>query len=238
METREETLSVSDTIVPEKTQITFLQVQNHPRVKILMDKANEFLGVIGYTEHGPRHGKIVSKMARELLRALGDDERTLELAAIAGYLHDVGNVINRDHHAQTGAILAGQILEEMGMPFDDAVEIIAAIGNHHEEDGLPVSRISAALIIADKADVHRSRVRTINSLRTDLHDRVNYAVTRSKITVDAEKNHITLSLDVDTRIASVMEYFEIFLSRMLISKKASNFLKMEFHVDTNGNHLL
>lgn len=218
--------------------ISFENVQAYPKVESLMDKANEFLGVIGYTEHGRRHGKVVGKTTRNILKSLGDNVRVQELSAIAGYLHDIGNVINRDHHAQTGAIIAGQILEEMGMPFSEAVEVVGAIGNHHEEDGLPVSRITAALILADKADVHRSRVRTTRSLRTDIHDRVNYAVTQSMIAVDPEDKHITLSLTVDTRLSAVMEYFEIFLSRMLISKKAANFLQMEFHLDINGNHLL
>jgi len=218
--------------------ITFEAVRSHPRVAILMDKGNEFTGIIGYTEHGRRHGKVVGKTARNILKSLGDDERQQELAAIAGYLHDLGNVINRDYHAQTGAILASQILSEMQMPYEDAVEVIAAIGNHHEEDGLPVSRITAALIIADKADVHRSRVRTTRTLRTDIHDRVNYAVTKSAVAVDPESRGITLELTVDTRLSAVMEYFEIFLSRMQISKKAANFLGMEFHLTINGTNVL
>jgi len=218
--------------------ITLKQVQAYPKVETLMNKANEFLGVIGYTEHGRRHGKVVSKTARSILKALDDDRRTLELASIAGYLHDIGNVINRDHHAQTGAIFAGQILDEMGMPFEDSAEIIGAVGNHHEEDGVPVSRITAALIIADKADVHRSRVRSTRTLRTDIHDRVNYAVTRSKVEVDVESRIIAFNLSVDNRISSVMEYFEIFLSRMMISRRAVNFLGMEFHLIVNGNNLL
>jgi len=199
---------------PTEKPITFEAVRAYPKVQMLMDKANEFLGIIGYTEHGHRHGKVVGKTTRHILESLGDNGRVQELGAIAGYLHDIGNVINRDHHAQ------------------------AAIGNHHEEDGLPISRITAALIIADKADVHRSRVRTTRSLRTDIHDRVNYAVTKSVVTVDPAAKEITLNLTVDTRLASVMEYFEIFMSRMLISKKAANFLKMEFHLDVNGTHLL
>ncbi|RJP74709.1 MAG: HD domain-containing protein [Candidatus Zixiibacteriota bacterium] len=203
-----------------------------------MDKCNEYLGVIGYTEHGRRHGKVVAKIARNLLKSLGDGERAQELAAIAGYLHDLGNVINRDYHAQTGAVLAGQLLTEVGLPFTETVEVMAAIGNHHETDGQPVSRLAAALIIADKADVHRSRVRTTRSLRTDIHDRVNYAVSQSAVKVDPATRGITLDLTVDTRLASVMEYFEIFLSRMMISKRAANFLGMEFHLAINGNHLL
>jgi metal-dependent HD superfamily phosphatase/phosphodiesterase len=218
--------------------VTLENVRAYPKVKKLMDKANEFLGVIGYTEHGRRHGKVVAKTARNILEALGDDGRMPELAAIAGYLHDIGNVINRDHHAQTGAIVAGRILEEMDMPFEESVEIIGAIGNHHEEDGIPVSRITAALILADKADVHRSRVRTTRTLRTDIHDRVNFAVKKSIVNVDAAQKEIVLEISVDKRISSVMEYFEIFMDRMLISKKAANFLDMAFHLDINGSRLL
>lgn len=219
-------------------QVSFEEVRTHPKVQILMDKANEFLGIIGYTEHGRRHAQVVAKSTQEVLRALGDNKRMQELGAIAGYLHDIGNVINRDHHAQSGAVIAGQILEELGMPFSESVEVVGAIGNHHEEDGMPVSRITAALILADKADVHRSRVRTTRSLKTDIHDRVNYAVTHSAINVKPKSREIILDITVDTRISSVMEYFEIFLSRMLISKKAANFLDMEFHLDINDNHLL
>lgn len=218
--------------------VTFELLRGHPKVEILMDKCNEYLGVAGYTEHGRRHSKVVAKTARNILKSLGDSDRLQELAAIAGYMHDVGNVINRDLHAQTGAILAYQILTEVGLSYTDIVEVIAAIGNHHEEDGLPVNRLAAALIIADKADVHRSRVRTTRSLRTDIHDRVNYAVSRSVVNVDRAGHSITLDLTVETQLASVMEYFEIFLSRMLISKKAANFLGTEFHLTINGNHLL
>lgn len=218
--------------------ITLEDVRAYPKVKILMDKANEFLGVIGYTEHGRRHGKVVAKTARNILEVLGDNGRLPELAAIAGYLHDIGNVINRDHHAQSGAIVAGRILEEMGMPFEESVEILGAIGNHHEEDGIPVSRITAALILADKADVHRSRVRTTRTLRTDIHDRVNFAVKKSAVKVNAQKRSITLEISTDRRISSVMEYFEIFMERMVISKKAANFLDMAFHLDINGSRLL
>lgn len=231
-------IETSNTQETGQKPITLKGVQAHPKVQILMEKSNEFLGVIGYTEHGERHGKVVAKGARNILAALGDNERIQELAAIAGYLHDIGNFINRDHHAQTGAIFAGRLLDELGMPFEETADVIGAIGNHHEEDGVPVSRITAALIIADKADVHRSRVRTTRSLQTDIHDRVNYAVTKSVVNVNSNAGHITLDLKVDNRIASVMEYFETFLSRMLISKKAANFLGSEFHLDINGNHLL
>jgi uncharacterized protein len=221
-----------------KVPLTYEKVRIYPKVEILMDKCNEYLGVAGYTEHGRRHGKVVAKTARNILKALGDSEPLQELAAIAGYLHDAGNVINRDFHAQTGAVVAQQILTEMAMPWEDIVEVIAAIGNHHEEDGLPVNRIGAALIIADKADVHRSRVRNTRTLRTDIHDRVNYAASKSEIKVDPTARSITLVLTVETQLASVMEYFEIFLSRMLISKKAANFLEMEFHLVINGTNLL
>jgi len=225
---------------PQKSKngITLKKVQSHKRVKTLMSKTNEFLGVIGYTEHGKRHGKVVSDNTRSVLKALGENERIQELGAIAGYLHDVGNVINRDHHAQSGAFLASQVLDELNMPFEDAVEIIGAIGNHHEDDGLPVSKIAAALILADKADTHRTRVRNTRQLMSDIHDRVNYAVTDTELVVDKDGHSITLKLAVDTRIASVMEFFEIFLDRMMMSKRAANFLELEFHLDINGSRLL
>ncbi|MFH1862799.1 MAG: HD domain-containing protein [bacterium] len=218
--------------------VTLKLIRRNPQIEILMDKANTYLGVIGYTEHGRRHGKVVSDTARFILRKLGDPDRQHELAAIAGYLHDIGNVINRDYHAQTGAVLASQILTKLDMPFEEIIEVIAAIGNHHEEDGLPVSRLTAALIIADKADVHRSRVRNTRSLRTDIHDRVNYSVTQSRIEISEDAKKITLELTVDTKLSSVMEYFEIFLSRMLISKKAAKFLHTEFNLHINGTYLL
>ncbi|MBU0518526.1 HD domain-containing protein [bacterium] len=218
--------------------LTLRDVQAHPRVKTLMSKTNEFLGVIGYTEHGQRHGKVVADNTRLILEALGEDERTQELGAIAGYLHDVGNVINRDHHAQSGAFLANKVLDEMDLPFEDTVEIIGAIGNHHEGDGRPVSKIAAALILADKADTNRTRVRNTRQLMSDIHDRVNYAVTDTDLAVNMGERSITLKLMVDTRIASVMEFFEIFLDRMMMSKRAANFLELEFHLDINGSRLL
>jgi hypothetical protein len=231
---------ISKTIPVQETvsAIGLKDVIAHPKVETLMIKANEFLGVIGYTEHGRRHGKVVADNARLVLNKLGDSPRDQELAAVAGYLHDIGNVINRQFHAQTGAVIAAQILDEMGMPFEETVEVAGAIGNHHEEDGIPVSRIAAALILGDKADTHRTRVRSTSTLMSDIHDRVNYAVTDSRIDVDPEKRSIILELTVDTRISSVMEYFEIFLDRMMISKKAANFLEMEFHLDVNGSRLL
>lgn len=213
-------------------------VKNNETVKSYVKKANDFLGVIGYTEHGERHAKMVSKTAGRILRDLGKDERIITLGGIAGYLHDIGNVINRDHHAQTGSVIVLSILTTMAMPVDDIAEIIGAIGNHHEEDGFPVSDIAAALILADKSDVHRSRVRNPEFVKFDIHDRVNYATTKSILDVDKTEKKITFNLTIDTTIAAVMEYFEIFLSRMIISRRAADFLRCKFEMIINGTKII
>jgi metal-dependent HD superfamily phosphatase/phosphodiesterase len=161
-----------------------------------------------------------------------------ELAEIAGYLHDVGNLINREYHAQTGAVIAYKLLEELGMDYEELAEVMMAIGNHHEEDGTPVSPVAAALILADKSDVHRSRVRPIGNIEEDIHDRVNYAATFSKIIVDREKKIITYKIEIDTDIAPVMEYFQIFLSRMLIASKAAKRLGCKFELIINDTKMI
>jgi len=218
--------------------ILLSEVKNNSKIKAYIDKANKTLGVAGYTEHGVRHAKIVSKGARKILESLGKDKRICELGAIAGYLHDIGNVISRTRHAQTGALIAQSVLSEMGMDIDDITEIMTAIGNHHEEDGIPVSDITAALILADKADVHKSRVRTTKFIKFDIHDRVNFSTTNSKLRIDGKNKVITLDISIDTDISSPMEYFEIFLSRMLISKRAANFLSCKFELIINGNKMI
>ncbi len=218
--------------------MTLKDVKNNPAVKSYINKANETLGVIGYTEHGERHSYIVARDARNILKELGRDDRTCELAAISGYLHDIGNVISREMHAQTGALIASQILTQMGMGVEDISEVITAVGNHHEEDGLAVSDVTAALILADKADVHRSRVRNPKFIRFDIHDRVNYSTESSSLSVDKEKKVITLDISIDTKISSVMEYFEIFLSRMTVSRKAAAFLGYKFVLKINGSRMI
>ncbi len=221
----------------ESHLLTFLEVRENPRVKIYVRKADEALAEIGYTEHGERHVGLVAHIAFNILKRLGYPERESELAAIAGYLHDIGNAVNRDHHAQSSAVMAMQLLDKMGMPDLEIVRVIGAIGNHHENDGDPVSAVAAALILADKSDVHRTRVRNADMINFDIHDRVNYAVEKSFLNVNEAEKQITLELTIDTRISQVMEYFEIFMTRMLASRKAAKFLGTTFGLAVNGNRL-
>ncbi len=200
--------------------------------------ADDQLATIGYTEHGLRHSRLVAKRAREILLALKFPKRDAELAAIAGFLHDIGNLINRERHEETGALLTLNILRRLKMSFSEIGKIVSALGNHHEETGNPVSHIAAALILADKSDVHSSRVRNPDQIKFDIHDRVNYAVKESSLTCDAKRRRIVLNLKIDTKTASVMEYFEIFLSRMLISRHAADFLKCRFELFINGTKMI
>jgi metal-dependent HD superfamily phosphatase/phosphodiesterase len=218
--------------------ITVEDVKKNEQVKILIKKSDEILGVIGYTEHGERHASLAANIAYNILDRLKHPEKRAHLAAIAAYLHDIGNVINRDYHAQTGAILARSILSQMEMPLEDIMEVIAAIGNHDEKDGQPISDICAAVVLADKSDVHSSRVRTLDGIKQDIHDRVNYAAKSSFLRVDEEKKIVTLEIKIDTSISQVMEYFEIFLSRMLVCRRSAEFLGLEFHLEINGQRLL
>ena len=218
--------------------ITLDEVKKNERVVLWIKKSDEILGVIGYTEHGQRHSSLSASIAYNILTRLKHPEKRAQLASIAAYLHDIGNVINRESHAHTSAILAHFILSEMNMPMEDILEIIAAIGNHDEKDGQPVSDISAAVILADKSDVHSSRVRTLTMIKQDIHDRVNYAAKSSFLRVDDEKKTIILELKIDTSISQVMEYFEIFLSRMLICRRATEFLGCKFQLEINGQRLL
>ena len=218
--------------------ITLDDVKRNEKVAALITKADEYLGVIGYTEHGDRHCSLASNIAHNIMVRLGKNEKRAQLAAIAGYLHDIGNVINRDYHAQTTSIMVLNILTEMGMEFEDVIEIIAAIGNHDEKDGMPISDICAAIILADKSDVHRSRVRTTEFIKKDIHDRVNWAAKSSFLRVDEENKKVTLEIKIDTSISSVMEYFEIFLSRMAVCRRAAEFLDLKFELEINGQKLL
>ena len=217
--------------------VTFDFIRDHPRVKLYVRMADASLEAIGYTEHGERHVGLVSRIAFNVLKRLGRPERQCELAAIAGYLHDIGNAVNRDHHAQTGATMAMQLLSEFGMPDEEILPVIAAIGNHHENDGDPVNDLAAAVILADKSDVHRTRVRNPDMIKFDIHDRVNYAVEKSFLNVDETRKVVTLELTIDTGISQVMEYFEIFMTRMLASRKAALYLGTTFGLTVNGNRL-
>ena len=219
-------------------KITFEDVRNNPIVKTYIQKADESLIARGYTEHSFAHVTRVAEDASRILLALGYDEREAQLAKIAGYLHDIGNVINRVDHAQSGALMAFKILSDMNMDPKEIAMIIAAIGNHDEKTGTAVSPVSAAVIIADKTDVRRNRVRNRHQNSFDIHDRVNYAAVASKLTVNAEDKTIQLDIELDDEICSVMDYFEIFLERMLMCRRAAELLGCSFKMRANGNKIL
>jgi metal-dependent HD superfamily phosphatase/phosphodiesterase len=223
--------------ISEPKPITLKEVRNNPKVRKLIDGANEVMKAMGYTEHGHRHVGVVSSITRYILENVGVSARENELGQIAAYLHDIGNVINRIDHPISGAGIAYNILNEMGMDAAEIAPILGAIGNHEELVGIPVSTISAALIIADKSDVHLSRVQNPIIESFDIHDRVNYAVQRSRVEMESEKQTIELTLEIDTKQASVMEYFEIFLSRMVMCRKAAEVIGYKFALSVNGTYL-
>lgn len=222
--------------------ITIADVKNDEEVKAIMSIAESQIEALGFTEHSVRHSSIVSKWAGDILEGVGGEAHRVELARIAGYLHDIGNSVNREDHAQSGALLAYNILTRMKMKYLDAAEIMMAIGNHDEKQGLPVSDVTAALIIADKADVHKSRVRSnITRLNTDglnIHDRVNLAAEKSLVYVDKGSGEIVLNIVIDTDKCPVMDYFEIYFKRMQLSRKAADFLGKKFVLIINGVRLL
>lgn len=218
--------------------ITLEDVKKNEEVEAFVRASQKQLEALGYTEHSYRHIGIVSKRTEEILRKLGYGERTIELGKIAGYLHDIGNCVNRVDHAHTGAILAYNILKEMGMSAEERTEIMMAIGNHDENTGTAVSNISAALILADKSDVHRDRVVNTNMSTFDIHDRVNYAVTDANLEVNEKTRTVTLNLTIDTQICPVLDYFQIFMDRTMMSKYAAKFLHIWFELVINGTKLL
>jgi len=218
--------------------VTLKEVQASPIINAFIEKGNQHLGAMGFTDHGRLHLALVSRLSQEILLKLDYDKRLAELAGIAGYIHDIGNVINRAGHSQSGALMAMEILGRMGMDPAEIAIISAAIGNHDEGSGHPVNEVAAALILADKSHVHRNRVRNTDIATFDIHDRVNYAVEHSILNIDEEKKSITMELAIDTNICPVMEYFEIFLSRMLMCRRAANFLGCEFGLLINGAKLL
>ena len=217
--------------------ITLKDIKENQELDSLIRGAQKQLNAIGYTEHGHRHISIVSKRAGDILEKLGYPERTVELARIAGYMHDIGNCVNRVDHAHSGAIMAYNILKEMKMPVDERTEIMMAIGNHDENTGTAISDISAALILADKSDVHRDRVVNKNLSTFDIHDRVNYAVTNAELEIDEKERKIILNLTIDTNICPVLDYFEIFMQRTMMSKYAAKYLKVWFELVINGTKL-
>ena len=217
--------------------ITLKEVKANPKVRKLIDGANEVMKAMGYTEHGHRHVGVVSGITGYIMENLNSPPREIELAQVAAYLHDIGNVINRIDHPMIGATVAFQILDQMGMDAAEIAPIIGAIGNHEELAGVPVSTMSAALIIADKSDVHFSRVQNTILESFDIHDRVNYAVQKSRVEMVPDAKTIELTLEIDTTQATVMEYFEIFLSRMVMCRRAADTLGYRFELTVNGVHL-
>ncbi|WP_353892618.1 HD domain-containing protein [Proteinivorax hydrogeniformans] len=218
--------------------VTFNDVKQHPTAQEFIKKGNEHLGAMGFTEHSFRHTSLVAKIASNILERLKYSEREVELAAIAGYLHDIGNVVSRYNHGQSGAVIAYDILRSLEMDDGEIATIIAAIGNHEEQYGESVNSVAAALILADKSDVHRSRVRNPDVSTYDIHDRVNYGAIHSFLNVDTETRKITLELEIDQEITTVMEYFEIFLSRMVMCRRAAEFLDASFGLVINDAKLL
>ena len=218
--------------------ITLEEVKNNEEIQELIVGAQKQLNALGYTEHSIRHISIVSNRAGKILETLDYPKERIELAKIAGYMHDIGNCVNRVDHAHSGAILAYQILKEMGMDVKERTEIMMAIGNHDEQTGTAVSDISAALILADKSDVHRDRVVNTNMSTFDKHDKVNYAVTNADFSIDKETRIATLDLSIDTTICPVLDYFEIFMDRTMMSKYAAKYLNIWFELIINGTKLL
>ena len=207
-------------------------------VRAYIRQGNDNLGVIGFTEHGFAHAKRSSDTAREILTALGYPERTCQLAAIAGYMHDIGNTVNRVDHAHSGALMAFTILTKLGMSPQETGLICSAIGHHDERTAFPVNPVAAALILSDKSDVRRSRVRKDAELEEDIHDRVNYAVENSRLQIDPQGKLLIFHLTIDTKICPVMEYFEIFMDRMVLCRKAAQTLGLQFELIINGTRLL
>ena len=218
--------------------LTYDEIRKSEAIKTYITRADESLGALGFTEHSFAHVTHVAETAGYILKNLGYDERTIELAMIAGYLHDIGNLVNRKDHAQSGAVMAWSILNDMGCEAREVATIVTAIGNHDEGSGVPVNTVAAAMILADKADVRRSRVRNRDITTFDIHDRVNYSVTKSYLEINEEKTMVTLKLTVDTQFGSVMDYFEIFMTRMILCRKAAEKLGLQFKLIINEQQLI
>lgn len=217
--------------------MTYEDVRRDTAVNVYIRQADASLEALGFTEHSFAHVGKVAHTAGNILSTLNYPERTVELARIAGYLHDIGNVVNRIDHSQSGAVMAFRILDRMDFPPEEIAAIVTAIGNHDEGTGVPVNAVAAALILADKTDVRRSRVRHKEAIESDIHDRVNYSVTNAVLDVNEQNRTITLELSVDTTVSSVMEYFEIFMKRMLMCRRAAEKLDLTFRLIINGQLL-
>ncbi len=218
--------------------MTYQQIKNDPSVRAYIQRADESLLALGYTEHSFAHVAKVTEGVRYILSKLNYSEHDIEIASVAAYMHDIGNLVNRVDHSQSGAIMAFRILDKMGMEPNDLATVITAIGNHDEGTGVPVNPIAAALILADKSDVRRSRVRNRDVSTFDIHDRVNFSVTAAELKIDDANDNITLNITIDTEYSSVMEYFEIFLGRMVLCRKAADMLGLRFKLVINGQTLL
>jgi len=220
--------------------ITFQEIKDNRDISVYIQKADEAMRAIGYTEHSFPHVNKTAQGAAAILSALSYPERMVELSRIAGYMHDIGNVVNRHGHAHSGGVMAFEILSRMGMDAEEVATITSAIGNHDEATGAPINAVAAALILADKSDVRRSRVRErdVENVSGDIHDRVNYAVVESAVDLDAAGMTVTLRLHIDTTYSAVMDYFEIFLTRMLLCRRAAEFLELRFKLEINGVELL
>lgn len=218
--------------------MTFDDVRTNPAVRTYVQAADDALAALGYTEHRFAHVGAVAEKTGYILHTLGYDERTAELGKIAGYLHDIGNLVNRVDHSQSGGIMAFRILDRMGFPPEEIAQIVSAIGNHDEGTGVPVSPLAAALILADKSDVRRNRVRNPDASAFDIHDRVNFSVTKSELKINEAHTLIKLKLQIDTHVGSVMEYFEIFMERMILCRKAAEKLGLKFKLMINEQQLI
>ena len=218
--------------------VTYNEIKNNEEIKTYIRMADQTMNSLKFTEHSFAHVVRTADVSSQILSKMGYDERTVELGQIAAYMHDIGNVVNRIDHAQSGAVMAFRLLDKMGMPAEEIAKIICAIGNHDEHTAYPVNELAAALIIADKSDVRRSRVRSKADLDIDIHDRVNYAVEKSKLAIDTEENKFVLYLTIDEKISHISEYFEIFLDRMLLCRRAADYFKMSFEVNINGQRVM
>lgn len=219
-------------------KISFTDIKNSKEIRTYIKQADASLKALGFTEHSFAHATKCAEVAGKLLEDMDYSKHEVELSKIAAYMHDIGNVINRVDHAQSGAVMAFRILDKMGMEPKDTAAIITAIGNHDEKTAFPVNAIAAAVIIADKTDVRRSRVRSKETIFTDIHDRVNYAVEKAELKLNKENKTLTLHLTIDTEISAVMDYFEIFMDRMLLCRKSADFFGLTFKLNMNGNALL